>query len=83
MRIAIITGSQHTDSQSRKVGNYLAGVLEKHSVHSDIIDLGESHLPYFDEEHSPASGVEATPLRGSIKAILDQADGCIVVSPER
>jgi NAD(P)H-dependent FMN reductase len=78
MKIAIISGSTRSDSQSRRVSDYLAGQLTKLEIENVILDLNEKKLPLFD-----ASGEgEWKTLWDEMSQILSDSDGFIFVSPE-
>ena len=81
MKIGIITGSHRRDSQSAKVGRFLAAQLDaKDSISSWMLDLGSSPLPLWDEDlwnQGPQwSGIP------DLKAALDDCDGFVFVAPE-
>ena len=83
MPIAIISGSHRTDSQSRRVADYLAARLAQLSndAPADIIDLAGNPLPLWDEsawEADSALGRQWQPYANRLQA----ADGLVVISPE-
>lgn len=81
MKIAIIVGSQQQDSQSAKVGRYLAKQLDNLGHQHYTLDLGPNPLPLWD--NSIWSGDEEWKARlAPISAELDSADGLVVISPE-
>ena len=50
MRIGIITGSHRKDSQSAKVGHFIAAALERRGgIGTWTLDLGKTPLPLWDE----------------------------------
>ncbi len=80
MKITIISGSGRTNSQSRKVADWLAAALTARDVTADVIDLAdEKGLPLLHEE--VWGDVMGKPAQ-DIQAKLIDADGYIVVTPE-
>jgi NAD(P)H-dependent FMN reductase len=80
MKITIISGSGRTNSQSRKVADWLAAALTARDVTADVIDLAdEKGLPLLHEE--VWGDVMGKPAQ-DIQAKLINADGYIVVTPE-
>ena len=51
MQIAIVVGSHRKNSQSSRVGEYIAKDLARidHAVSVDTIDMAGNHLPLWDE----------------------------------
>ena len=81
MRIGIIVGSHRKDSQSAKVGRYLASVIERRrGVSHWTLDLGKTPLPLWDEalfsQGEQWSGLPA------LKAQLDSSDAFVMIAPE-
>ncbi len=83
MNIAIIIGSHRTDSQSSRVGKYIAEDLAgiDPAVGVDTIDLAGNPLPLWDESVWQADSQLAAlwkPLRDRMR----KADGFVIISPE-
>ena len=81
MRIGVIVGSHRKDSQSAKVGRFLAAALEhRDEVSTWTLDLGKNPLPLWDEalwsQGEQWAGLPA------LKARLDDSDAFIVIAPE-
>lgn len=80
MKITIISGSGRTNSQSRKVADWLADALKSKDVTADVIDLAdEKDLPLLHEE--VWGDIMGSPAQ-NIQAKLKDADGYIVITPE-
>lgn len=77
MKIVVISGSVRSDSQSRKVANYLAGRLNG-SVEVGIVDLNEQRLPLYDDSKEGPWQEVWKPVEEE----LASADGFVFVSPE-
>ncbi len=83
MQIAIIVGSHRNDSQSSRVGRYVAGDLSRidPAVSVDTIDLAGNPLPLWDESiWQGGSDLAAAwkPYRDRLRA----ADGFVIIAPE-
>ncbi len=83
MHIAIIVGSHRKDSQSSRVGAYIAKDLSRidSSVTVDTIDLAGNPLPLWDESVWQGDSQLAAlwkPFRDRIR----KADGFVIISPE-
>lgn len=81
MKFAIIVGSQQVDSQSAKVGRYLAAQLSSLEHQSYTLDLGSNPLPLWDNSIWSGDPVWQERL-APINAELESCDGLIVISPE-
>ena len=81
MRIGIVIGSHRKDSQSAKVGRFLAAILQRRSAVSTwTLDLGKTPLPLWDEElWSQGDQWAALP---ALKAQLDDSDAFVMIAPE-
>jgi len=81
MRIGIIVGSHRKDSQSAKVGRFIASALERRSgVSHWTLDLGKTPLPLWDEGlFSQGEQWSALP---ALKAQLDDSDAFVMIAPE-
>jgi NAD(P)H-dependent FMN reductase len=83
VHIAIIVGSHRKDSQSSRVGAYIAKDLSRidSSVTVDTIDLAGNPLPLWDESVWQGDSQLAAlwkPFRDRIR----KADGFVIISPE-
>lgn len=83
MHITIISGSHRPNSQSRRVGNYLATRLTSlnTTTTTDIIDLAGNPLPLWDE----SAWEPGSPLSQQWQPYaerLQAAAGVVVISPE-
>lgn len=83
MQIAIIVGSHRKESQSSRVGTYIAGDLARidPSVTVDTIDLAGNPLPLWDESVWQGESELAAlwkPFRDSMR----RADGFVIIAPE-
>ncbi len=78
MKITIISGSTRSNSQSRRVADYLSARLTHGHTENAILDLHEKRLPLYD-----ASGAGAwKSLWSDMGDMLEQSDGFVFVSPE-
>ncbi len=77
MKIVFVSGSVRSDSQSRKVTDYLAGRLND-AMEVKIVDLNEHRLPLYDD----STDGPWQEIWGPIENELMSADGFVVVSPE-
>jgi NAD(P)H-dependent FMN reductase len=84
MKITIISSSQRSKSESRRVGEYIKKVLANkvlslsgEIIHIDLVDL---KLPFFDatlEENE-----ELQKIWNPISKILNESDGFVFITPE-
>ena len=83
MHIAIIAGSHRKDSQSRRVGEYIAKDLTRidSSVAVDTIDLAGNPLPLWDESVWQGDSQLAA-LWKPCRDAMRKADGFVIISPE-
>ena len=83
MQIAIVVGSHRTNSQSSRVGEYIAKDLAHidHAVTVDTIDLAGNPLPLWDESVWQGDSELAT-LWKPYRDRMRKADGFVIVSPE-
>lgn len=83
MHIAIIVGSHRQDSQSSRVGAYVAKDLARidPAVTVDTIDLAGNPLPLWDESVWQGESVLAS-LWKPYRDRMRKADGFVVISPE-
>jgi len=83
MHIAIIVGSHRTESQSSRVGAYIAKDLVRSDpgVTVDMIDLAGNPLPLWDESVWQGDSALAS-LWKPCRDRLRKADGFVIISPE-
>jgi NAD(P)H-dependent FMN reductase len=83
MHIAIIVGSHRTESQSSRVGKYIAQDLVRidAGVTVDTIDLAGNPLPLWDESVWRGDSTLAS-LWKPYRDRLRKADGFVIISPE-
>lgn len=83
MHIAIIVGSHRQDSQSSRVGAYIAKDLARidPAVTVDTIDLAGNPLPLWDESVWQGES-ELASLWKPYRDRMRKADGFVVISPE-
>ena len=80
MKIGIVVGSHRKESESAKVGAYLASVLEEMGHSPWTLDLGKSPLPMWDE--ALFSGEGKWSVMADLTEELHASDGFVIVSPE-
>jgi len=83
VQIAVIVGSHRNDSQSSRVGAYIAKDLASidPAVTVDTIDLAGNPLPLWDESVWQG-GTELAMLWKPYRDRLRRADGFVIISPE-
>lgn len=83
MQIAIIVGSHRKDSQSGRVGAYIAKDLVRidPTVTVDTVDLAGNPLPLWDETVWQGDS-ELTAVWKPYRDRLRRADGFVIISPE-
>ena len=80
MKIGVVVGSHRKESESAKVGAYLASVLEDMGHSPWTLDLGKSPLPMWDEELFSGEGKWS--VMANLTEELQGSDGFVIVSPE-
>ena len=83
MQIAIIVGSHRKESQSSRVGAYIASDLARidPSVTVDTIDLAGNPLPLWDESVWQGDS-ELSALWKHYRDRMRRADGFVIIAPE-
>jgi azobenzene reductase len=83
VQIGIVVGSHRTNSQSSRVGEYIAKDLAHidHAVSVDTIDLAGNPLPLWDESVWQGDSELAT-LWKPYRDRMRKADGFVIISPE-
>jgi NAD(P)H-dependent FMN reductase len=83
MKITIVTGSHRTQSQSKKVGNFIASKLEKELRISEVnlIDLGNQHIPEWNEGKWQNTDEWQQAWKG-VSIALRESDALVAVAPE-
>lgn len=77
-KIVLVSGSHRKGSTTRTVINEFQKALEKNGAQTEIIDLAEIELPFFDHRDTWDYGPEAK----RVSEILDGADGFVFGTPE-
>jgi NAD(P)H-dependent FMN reductase len=81
MKIGIIIGSHRKESQSAKVGHWLATTLKAaEGVNTWLLDLGRSPLPLWDE--GVFAGTPEWQVLAPVREELASCDGFVFVVPE-
>ncbi len=80
MNIAIIVGSHRTDSQSSRIGKYIAADLARvdPAVTVDTIDLARNPLPLWDESAWEGDSKLASLWKPS-RDTMRKADGFVII----
>lgn len=73
-----MSGSKRPNSLCLTLVNTLLDACRKHGVETQLIDLSQHELPFFDNRESWAYGVEAEKLAD----VLNKADGFVIGTPE-
>lgn len=81
MTIGIIVGSMQPQSNSAKVGRYLAAQIQERGQSSFTLDLGRTPLPLWASAGSPDAGPGHDRLP-AIGAELAACSGYVMISPE-
>lgn len=81
MKYAIIVGSHREDSQSSKVGHYIAGQLQTHDADIYLFDLKGNPLPLWDES-AWKEGSDLAKTWHPVGEELSSCDAVIVIAPE-
>ena len=83
MKISIISASHRTNSQSKKISDFLKKNLLNLDPYTEIfsLDLGETLLPLWSSDKKNGKGVWGETWT-SISKNLDSSDGFILVVPE-
>ena len=83
MKISIISASHRTNSQSKKISDFLKTNLLNLDPYTEIfsLDLGETLLPLWSSDKKDGKGVWGETWT-SISKNLDSSDGFILVVPE-
>ena len=83
MKIGIISGSHRKESQSEKIGRYIAGQLASQELAADVYfySLGGNPLPFWDE------GIWQGDARweeflGELRSEVNSCDAFVSISPE-
>ena len=76
MKLVVVTGSHHENSQSLKVGKHLVDEGEKIGFEGEVIDLATLNLPFWTGKDSSHENWKA------IESKLKDAQAYCIVSPE-
>lgn len=84
MKFAIVSGSHRPNSESSKVAQFLAKILETEFPDSNniLLDLGKEPLPEWEESKWDEEAEKWKKIWEPISNQLKQCDALIVVSPE-
>lgn len=85
MKLLVVSGSNRKEAQSLKVSRFLAHCCEGlgNGVRADVLDLGATPLPMWDENIWAEKGGEAIQTAWApIRQRVADADGYALVSPE-
>lgn len=79
MKVLVVSGSQRTESQSAKVGEYIASVAKQFDQ-VEHIELYRTNLPLFDADYKAIKS-EDSPWP-AIEKQLKEADAYVFITPE-
>ena len=79
MKVLVVSGSQRTESQSAKVGEYIASVASQFEA-VEHIELCRTGLPFFDADYKAIKAEDSA--WPAIKKSLKEADAYVFVTPE-
>ncbi|MEV4426041.1 bifunctional NAD(P)H-dependent oxidoreductase/GNAT family N-acetyltransferase [Streptomyces sp. NPDC049602] len=86
LRVLVLVCSNRPGALGPAVGEWLVGALAPDAVKLGVelvpVALGDLDLPFLDEEEHPAAGVYQHEHTRRWSAIVDAADGFVVVTPE-
>jgi NAD(P)H-dependent FMN reductase len=77
MFIPVILGTAREGAQSAKVANYILKKAEEYGFETELVKAGD-----YIEAQTKRVGVEGNPKAESWKAIVERAEGMIIVVPE-
>ncbi|MCO7224212.1 NADPH-dependent FMN reductase [Pleionea sp. CnH1-48] len=80
VKILAFSGSLRKDSYNKKLAKIVAAGAEKAGAEVTYIDLKDYPLPLFNEDDEAANGIHENALK--LKALMNEADGFIITSPE-
>ncbi len=84
MKLAVVIGSIREGRQSDKVAKWIDKTAKSNNIKSEIIDLKDFEMPFFNEAISPRYNPERKPIK-EVQVWLDtikQFDAYIFVTPE-
>ena len=73
-----ISGSPRKGSTTRTLVNTMLAACKKHGAETELLDLAETSLPFFDNRDSEDYGAE----HKRVQDLLAKADGFVIGSPE-
>ncbi|MGW0983592.1 GNAT family N-acetyltransferase [Streptomyces xiamenensis] len=86
LRVLVLTCSTRPGALGPAVGTWLTETLAPSALTLDValtpLALGDMQLPFLDEEEHPSTGIYHRAHTRRWSAIVDEADGFIVVTPE-
>ncbi len=84
MKLAVVIGSTREGRQSDKVAKWVDKAAKTNNIKSEIIDLKDFEMPFFNEAISPRYNPERKPVK-EVQAWLDaikKFDAYIFITPE-
>ncbi|MQY10873.1 hypothetical protein SRB5_09860 [Streptomyces sp. RB5] len=86
VRVLVLVCSTRPGALGPAVGTWLTETITPRAKELDVelvpVSLGDLDLPFLDEEEHPSSGLYANEHTRRWSALVDAADGFIVVTPE-
>ncbi|OPC77809.1 FMN reductase [Embleya scabrispora] len=86
LRVLVLVCSTRPGALGPAVGRWLTDTLgpSAHALEADLVplSLGDLDLPFLDEEEHPSTGIRHHEHTRRWSAIVDRADGFVVVTPE-
>jgi NAD(P)H-dependent FMN reductase len=79
--IMIVTGSNRTRAQSSRVGAIVQQMLAQKKIDTDILDLSQTHLPFWDEDKGSLKGIWGE-IWPPVSRRFTQAEGFVFITPE-
>lgn len=81
MKIAVITGSHRSNSQSLAVARWVESALQKQDMQAVLFDVSTMDLPFWSEDFWNKESALAAQWK-PFSDRLHQCDGIVVISPE-
>lgn len=80
LKLGIICGSQRLESQSARVGQYIAAKISQKKIQTYFLELAATQIPFWNDSQA-AQGTWGSEWI-AVSQSLQQCDGFVVVSPE-
>ncbi|MEE4246766.1 MAG: NAD(P)H-dependent oxidoreductase [Kangiellaceae bacterium] len=80
VKLLVLAGSLRKASYNKALAKILAASAERAGAEVNYIELNDYPLPLFNEDDETANGIDNNALK--IKAMMNEADGFIITSPE-